>query len=100
MYALLTQQQGPGGHMWYGDGHMVGMHWGWWIFWLVVVGFLIWLVARTTGPGPSGGGTPPPPPPPPRQSPEEVLRERFAKGEISEEEFRNRLRVIRESGEG
>ena len=94
MYAFLTQQA-PGGHMWYGDGHMVGMHWGWWIFWLVVVGFLVWLVARTTGSAANGGGSTPPLSP--RQSPEEILRERFAKGEITEEEFRERLRAIRDS---
>lgn len=97
MYALLTQQ-GPGGQMWYGDGHMIGMHWGWWIFWLVVVAFLVWLVARMTGTSSSSAGTPPPPPP--RQGPEEILRERFAKGEISEEEFRKRLHAIRESEGG
>lgn len=94
MYALLTQQ-GQRGYMWYGDGHMVGMHWGWWIFWIAVVAFLVWLVARTTGSGATGSGAASPPSP--RQSPEEILRERFAKGEITEEEFRERLRVIRES---
>lgn len=97
MYALLTQQ-GQGGYMWYGDGHMVGMHWGWWIFWITAAAFLVWLVARTTGSGGTGSGAAPPPPP--RQSPEEVLRERFAKGEITEEEFRERLRVIQEPEEG
>lgn len=94
MFAILMQQ-GQGWHMWYGDGHMVGMHWGWWIFWIIVVGFLIWLVTRTTGAGSPGAGTPPPTPP--RKSPEEILRERFAGGEISEEEFRKRLQVIQES---
>lgn len=91
MYASLAQQ--GRGYMWYGDGHMVGMHWGWWIFWLVVVGFLVWLVARTTGDRSSGGAPPPPAP----RSPEEILRERFAKGEISDEEFRNRLRALKDS---
>ena len=90
MYASLAQQ-GPG-YMWYGDGHMMGMHWGWWIFWIVVVVFVVWLVVRTTGEG--AGSTPPPPR---AQSPEEILRERFAKGEITEEEFRSRLRALKDS---
>ncbi|MFP3948204.1 MAG: SHOCT domain-containing protein [Longimicrobiales bacterium] len=51
-----------------------------------------------TGTSSSSAGTPPPPPP--RQGPEEILRERFAKGEISEEEFRKRLHAIRESEGG
>lgn len=96
MYAL-QMQPGQEGSMWYGDGHMVGMHWAWWIFWIVVVAFLVWLVARTTASGSTGGGTPPPSAP--RQTPEEILRERLAKGEISEEDFRERLRVLKGSEE-
>lgn len=91
MYATLTQQ--ARGYMWYGDGHMMGMHWGWWIFWLLVIVFLVWLVARTTGGASTGSASPPPAP----RSPEEILRERFAKGELSEDEFRKRLRALKDS---
>lgn len=94
MLASLIQQ----GHMWYGEGHMMGMHWGWWIFWLAVVAFLIWLVTGTTGASQSGTGTSPPTFP--RKSAEEALRERIAKGELSEEEFRKRLQVLREAEGG
>lgn len=93
MYAALAQQ--GRGYMWYGDGHMMGMHWGWWIFWLVVVVFLVWVVARTTGSGSAGAGQAPPPTAP--RSPEEILRERFAKGELSEDEFRTRLQALEDS---
>jgi putative membrane protein len=93
--AVLAQQ---GQYMWYGNGHMMGMHWGWWIFWLIVLVFLIWFVLRTTGSGAASGPSAPPPPAPP--TPEEVLRDRLARGEITEEEFRQRMRVLRESEQG
>lgn len=64
----------------YGDG---GPGWGWMVlmplFWIALVGLVVWLVARTWSPRtsapPSGDG-------PHRESPEEILERRFASGEI------------------
>ncbi|MER6628955.1 SHOCT domain-containing protein [Streptomyces sp. NPDC000987] len=42
--------------------------------------------------------TPKPPHPPARTSPEQLLAERFARGEIDEEEYRRRLSVLRADG--
>jgi putative membrane protein len=72
-----------------------GGDWGpgpWWpifpIFWLLVVGFVIFAVFRfRRGRGPWQ----------PVQSGEGVLAERYARGEISEDEYRDRLRVLKET---
>jgi putative membrane protein len=69
--------------------------WGpgpWWpifpIFWLLLVGFVIFTVFRfRRGRGPWH----------PARSGEGVLAERYARGEISEDEFRDRLRVLKET---
>ena len=62
--------------------------WGWWmgfgmvVFW-VVVGLVIWALVRG-GQAPSSGGS----------EPKDILAERFARGEISEEEYDERRRVL------
>jgi putative membrane protein len=77
---------------WYGGG-MSG--WGYLLmilnmifFWALVVAGLVALfrylgrsAGRTTGPG--------------RQTPEQVLAERFARGEIDEDDYRQRLETLR-----
>ncbi len=72
-------------------------HW-FWIFWMLVfVGgtFLLVLLAVTFtrgGPGPTQqtvppSGPPPPPPGSPSEAPLDILARRFAKGEITAEEY-------------
>ncbi len=82
------------------------MHWaqwtngGWWhmgamgLFWLVViVGVIavVWAITRAAaqgsagGPGEAGG----------RESPEEILKRRYARGEIDREEYERRLDDLR-----
>ena len=81
---------------WY--GHAVS-GWGWFamsagmlVFWALVVGAAVLLfraLARTApGDGPAPHGTPH------RPTPEQVLAERFARGEIDEDEYRHRLDVL------
>jgi putative membrane protein len=67
------------------NGWMYGMGWGW-ILVLVAFGLLIWFALRTAGrsAGPALG------------NPEKVLKERFARGEIDEEEYRARLAALRD----
>jgi putative membrane protein len=73
--------------MWGWDGGA-----GWWamglgmVVWLVVVALAVWLVVRLVGQRPSGGGP---------ESAEELLRRRFASGEIDAEEYDRRLAVLR-----
>ena len=66
-----------------GYHHMWGMHWGWWIFWLVVIAVVVWVVGRRqAASGPSS--------PPPRETALDVLQRRYAAGEISTEEYEER----------
>lgn len=68
------------------DGHM---GWGGWIimwigmllFWAVLVAFVVWAIRAWGGqrPGTTEG--------PPRQSALDIARERYARGEINDEEF-------------
>jgi putative membrane protein len=53
----------------------------WMLLWIGVIGLVIWLVVRRTRPrGPSG-----------HDSAKQILAERFARGELSGEEYRERL---------
>lgn len=76
------------------------MMWGWngwsWWGWLLMMlsmvafwGLLVWgIVALFRRPGGDGGGRE-------RPDPERILAERFAAGEIDEEEYRRRLDTLR-----
>ena len=72
--------------------------WSWWAwlamtlmmlsFW-TVVGLAVWALVRHVGPtssAPSGQTT---------TTPEDVLRQRYAAGELEEDEFRRRLETLR-----
>ena len=77
---------------------MHGMNWGmgWgmgfgWLFWLVIIGLLIWAV-KSISDRPRASQ-------PYRSSSEdalEILKKRFARGEIDEEEFEQRKRRLLE----
>ena len=79
------------------------MYWGWnvgpegWVgpavgmlLWVVVIGLFVVLIVRLVS-GPRGGDRYVPPP----DDPEEILRARFARGEIGPDEFQQRLDVLR-----
>ena len=57
----------------------------WWLFGLAVVVFLVWLIARTAS-GSSGRAD---------ETPEQILKRRYARGEIDREEYERRLTDIR-----
>lgn len=91
--ALAQQRQGPYyGHMWDGG-------WGGWfigpimmiVFIAVAVVVVVLLVRWLGGPGHSGTLHNPP-----GKTPMDILKERFARGEIDKEEFEERRRVLGE----
>ena len=69
----------------------IGMSIGMIAFWALVIGGIVWLV-RTISRD-SGSARAPQYP-----SPEQILAERFARGEIDETEYRNRLGILRGNG--
>jgi putative membrane protein len=72
-------------YMFHDGGPFMGsMHWFWWIFWVVLVGLIVFY-----GWGRRGGqhGRP-------RETPHEVLRRRLASGEISTEEYEKRKGLL------
>lgn len=77
-----------------GWGHMDGWGGGWMWLWtlavvVLVVAFLVWLVRA--GAGSSQG----PPADDPERRAREILAERYARGELSTEEYRERLSQLR-----
>ncbi|MEJ7705718.1 MAG: hypothetical protein WKF47_19830 [Geodermatophilaceae bacterium] len=83
--------------LWYGE-HMSG--WGWWtlmtlgmiVFWgALIVGVVLLLRSPRSATGPSAS-------PAVRPSPERILAERFASGEIDENEYSGRLDALPGSG--
>lgn len=80
---------------WHDGGLFIGMHWLWWLFWVVTIALLLWAVWRSVSEDRSVHRRSRD-----RESAEEALRERFAEGEIDEEELRHRLEVLRRSRGG
>lgn len=78
--------------IWYDHGlggwGFVGMGIGMVLFWTLLILGIVLLVRYTMGQGPSATST--------WSSPENDLASRFARGEISETEYRDRLTVLRE----
>lgn len=68
-------------HMYYDGGtFMGGMHWIWWIFWVALIGSIVfsgWGRSSARGQGP-------------RETPHEELKRRLANGDISAEEYERR----------
>jgi putative membrane protein len=82
--------------MYWGNGMggwgMVFMTVSFLLFWGVVIGGIV-LLARSFGGGAQRAVAIPQPP-----TPQQVLAERFARGEIDEDEYRHRLQVLRDPG--
>ena len=64
-----------------GGFHMGGMHGLWWIFWVVLIGALIFSIRGLTGQRR-------------RETPREVLQRRLADGEIDAEEYEKRNALL------
>jgi len=69
----------------FGNGGWTGA--GMWVFWIVLVVIIVLLI-RAFGSGGSAA------PPAPRESPLDILKARYARGEIDDEEFQRRRREL------
>ena len=81
-------------------GPGMGMGWGW-LFWLLVLAGLIFLVVLAVrlvagGVSRSDGGVSTAAQPPARNQARELLDERYARGELTTEEYRERLQALSE----
>ena len=85
-------------------GPGMGMGWGWgWLFWLLVLaGLILVVVLAVSGVGDrlsrSDSGVRAVGQPPARNRARELLDERYARGELTTEEYRERLQVLRDEG--
>lgn len=71
--------------MWPMDGHM-GWMWLWWLFGLALLVLVIWAIARAAGAPASRRD---------EESPEGILKRRYARGELDEQEYERRLNNLR-----
>jgi putative membrane protein len=96
MRGAHTAEKGVNTMMWYGDG------WAGWammavamaLFWAVLIAAAVWGIRALSG----SGGRPQTQarvPVPPR--PDNLLNQRFARGEIDEDEFRRSMALLRET---
>jgi putative membrane protein len=69
----------------YGGSMMFGWMWLWLLLLVALLGAVVWAVARTAGAGSQSAD----------QSPEAILKQRYARGEIDHEEFERRLTGLR-----
>jgi putative membrane protein len=74
--------------MMYGNGWLMG---GMWIFWLVILVAMVLLAgwAMTRGRGRPGG------PEERKDSAEEILKQRYARGEVNREEYEQKIHDLR-----
>ncbi|WP_238354401.1 SHOCT domain-containing protein [Fulvivirga marina] len=64
------------------EGHFWGMHWIWWILWIILI---FWIFATPWSiPGQRKKN----------DSPLEILKRRYASGEISTEEYQERKQLL------
>ncbi len=77
-------------HMFYDGGYIMGgMHGLWWIFWVVMIGLLVFYGWGRSGQQRRRS----------RETPLEVLQRRLASGEITTEEYEKRkLLLVRDAG--
>jgi len=70
---------------WHGGEHMMGM-WLWWLLAIGLIAVVAWAVMRSASR--SGNGT--------TETPQDVLKRRYARGEIDKEEYEKRLQDLRQ----
>lgn len=69
------------------DHHFIGMHWIWW---LIVIGIILMIVFNVVPYRPKAEL---------EDDAMEIVKKRFARGEIEREEFQERKRIIKETSD-
>lgn len=89
MMMILAIQQGE---PWHSQGLYMGRHWAWWLFWIVAAAILLWAFWRIAADRKDAHERV-------RElvAAEEMLRARFARGEITEGELLDGMRALRAS---
>ena len=77
---------------WHHQGLYMGMHWLWWLFWILAILVIVWAFWRLGRDERSRERDETR-----REAAEEALRRRFGEGEIDEDQFLERMRILRES---
>jgi putative membrane protein len=67
---------------------------GFWLFWGLVIAAVILLIAWAAG-SPRSGPTRGPRPPEAQETPEQILKRRYARGEITQEQYEQMLEDLR-----
>lgn len=67
------------GTMGFGGGFM-------WIFWILIIVLVVWVIKAVAAPGNSGVIN--------NESPQEILKKRFARGEIDKHEYERRSKEL------
>ncbi len=80
---------------WHDGGLFMGMHWLWWFAWALTLFAIVWAFVRFYGDRTETRRSRDS-----EEAAEEVLRRRFADGDIDDEEFARRLRALRETHTG
>lgn len=70
--------------MFYDSGFMGGMHGLWWLFWLVLIGALLFFVWNRGDRGSAGPG----------ETAKELLQRRLARGEITPAQYEERKALL------
>ena len=68
--------------------YMIGMHWFWWLFWILVIVATWWAFSRRPTAEPT------PPTASSAETPLDRLQRRYADGEITTEEYEERKAVL------
>lgn len=89
LHTAFAVQMSPS---WHDGGLFMGMHWGWWTFWVLTLALLGWGLVRV-----ASDRTPPRPRERRAEDAEEELRARYARGELDEDEYLRKLEVLRET---
>jgi putative membrane protein len=73
----------------------MGMHWIWWFLWVLTIALLLWAFWRAFADRTETRRRVER-----QEAAEGALRQRFARGEIDEDEFARRLRILSETAVG